>query len=209
MNDHDIDPEEARLNDYLDGELSEADARAFETVLAERADVREKLDATRALLAHARALPNERTPERDLWNGIQERLDADKARSSSIVPGPWMGVMLAAAAAVFLLTVPPLIFERAQTVDDSPPHVAAPAGPGEDYRDAKEALLAVLEERRGDIPQETLDTVTENLAIIETAVAEIELALADDPDNPALERLLAAAYHGELELLQRAVRATP
>jgi hypothetical protein len=74
----------------------------------------------------------------------------------------------------------------------------------EDFEKARAELLAALNSRRADLPQETRATVDENLEIIGVQIAAISEELARDPDNQRLARLLAEAYQREIELLQTA-----
>ena len=63
-----------RLDDYVDGSLSERDFQEVELHLHDCAECRKHERALRSLLAQAEALPAEMTPPRDLWPGIAERL---------------------------------------------------------------------------------------------------------------------------------------
>lgn len=74
----------------------------------------------------------------------------------------------------------------------------------EEFESARAELLAVLDARSANLPEEAQATVTENLGIIAVQIAAISEELSRDPDNQRLARLLAAAYQRELELLQRA-----
>ena len=74
----------------------------------------------------------------------------------------------------------------------------------EEFESARAELLAVLDARSADLPEEAQTTVTENLEIIAVQIAAISEELSRDPDNQRLARLLAAAYQRELELLQKA-----
>lgn len=74
----------------------------------------------------------------------------------------------------------------------------------EEFESARAELLQVLDARSDQLPQETRNTVNENLEIIEVQIAAISEELSRDPDNQRLARLLAAAYQRELELLQHA-----
>jgi hypothetical protein len=48
-----------------------------------------------------------------------------------------------------------------------------------------------------------LQNVEDNLKIIDDSVAEIQVALDQNPASPGLNRMLLAAYRREVELLQR------
>ncbi|GLC24230.1 zf-HC2 domain-containing protein [Roseisolibacter agri] len=103
-----------RLMDYLEGDLPAADRAAVEAHLAECGRCRALVADLRAITAGAAALPVLR-PERDLWAGIAERIEAPvvplqvrsttrraepAARATVAVTRRWM-----AAAAAALVTV--------------------------------------------------------------------------------------------------------
>ena len=71
--------------------------------------------------------------------------------------------------------------------------------------DAKAALLAELEASREALSPEAIATVEESLEIMEDAVLDVRVALADEPDNPQLERMLIATYKSQVEMLRQAV----
>lgn len=201
---------EHRMHDYLDGLLTEEERRDFEARLAEDANLRGEVDAMRVILDEARRLDAWIEPERNLWPAIQERI----AGGVVLFPGVntrRLGLILsyvAAAAAVVLFIAGWALMSRpAVSPKEAPMAEATEFQKAEqEYLAAKEALLAALEKHQGGLPRETLNSVMENLAIIEAAVSDIRLALADGPGDPYLERLLIATYKNELNLLQRVVQ---
>ena len=76
----------------------------------------------------------------------------------------------------------------------------------QDYIDATEMLLAAIEERRGQLPAETVDTLERNLAVIDEAIGEIRSTLDGIPEGPARERALTAMYKKKVDLLRRVSR---
>src|SRR5262249_4751400 len=98
-----------------------------------------------------------------------------------------------------------------------PAQGTAAAGPLEDaefkrvaaqYIDARDQLVALLEQRRNQIAPETLAVVEENLKGISSAVGQIQLALSKEPQSHQLERMLYTAYRSEVDLLRQAVQLT-
>jgi hypothetical protein len=73
-----------------------------------------------------------------------------------------------------------------------------------DFEAARAELLTILEARSASLPDGAQETVAENLEIIGAQISAISEELSQDPNNPQLARLLAAAYRRELDLLQRA-----
>ena len=164
------------------------------------------------LLARARALPQEAEPRRDLWSGIQNRIAAG---SEPAVPGPrpgWASVFprprLAAAfggalvAATALLTLWLATPPGLDPVRDAGA-IAARARAEHGVSEIRSGLLAILEQRRDELPAETVASLQESLGAIDRAIADVYVALEANPDNHALRYLLAEAYRREAALLEQ------
>ena len=213
------DTHEERMNDYVDGLLSADETAAFERALREDRALREEVEALRALRDAAAALPDAQMPERDLWPGIDRSI-----RERRVVPlrfGAWRGrtisTLVAVAAAVVVLIavlqlapLPSELNGNGLSVAQDDPELEALlaelAASEAQYLEAKRALEAGLAARRDGLAPETLAVLDENLAIIDGAVAEMRLALEEDPANHRLRRMLFAAYEQEMTLLGDAVR---
>ncbi len=65
---------QARLNDYVDGELSLEEQHKVDQHLQQCSDCREELTSLRSLQSEAAALPRGISPPHDLWAGIEERI---------------------------------------------------------------------------------------------------------------------------------------
>jgi hypothetical protein len=76
------------LNDYVDGVLSEADARQVEEALERDPDLLRAEQELRAIVSEAADLPRSIEPNRDLWPEIQERLTERAAHAPEPVPQP-------------------------------------------------------------------------------------------------------------------------
>lgn len=213
--------EQAReaIDDYIEGALSGADRQAFEAAMADHPSLRDDVEEARRLEEEIAALPRERAPERDLWPGIEDRIqhsgrliDFGRAHHRH-TKFPLTRYLIAAAAVALMVIGAPIMLNRSL---DTPPAPAPPpisADPelhraAAQYLDARQQLLDVLNERRDEIAPETLQVVDENLAVIASAVDDIETALAADQSNQQLEQMLHAAYRSEVRLLQQAVELT-
>jgi hypothetical protein len=168
--------------------------------------------AISALRERTRALPREAEPQRDLWLGIRNRIELQNAapperarvwRARVSVP-----VWAAGAATALLLAVSigtGVWFSRPPSLDD-PAAVRALADSLRD-RDGvsgtHQDLLALLDERRTQLPSEVVAAVEKNLAEIDRAIAEIHLAFEEHPNNGALQFLLAEAYRREADMLEQ------
>jgi hypothetical protein len=165
-----------------------------------------------ALRERARALPREAEPQRDLWLGIRNRIEMQNAapperrrvwRARVSVP-----VWAASAAAALLLAVSigtGVWFSRPPSLDD-PVAVRALADSLRDrdgMSETRQDLLALLDERRAQLPPEVVAAVEKNLAEIDRAIAEIHLAFEEHPNNAALQFLLAEAYRREADMLEQ------
>lgn len=210
-----------RLSDYVDGELTPAEHLDVERHLVACAGCRVVVDELRGVIARAASLADAR-PEANLWPAIAARIDAGAARASNVSPFT-RAVMrrfsftlpqLAAAALALMVLSGGLVwmarsgdpradFDPVSAQADRP--AVAPVSFTDPQYDAAVAdLEAVLAEERGHLDPETIRAVEENLAAIDTAIAQSRDALAADPANVYLNNHLAAARQRKLALLRRA-----
>jgi hypothetical protein len=178
----------------------------------ERPSDPEEQAAVDALLARARALPRHAEPERDLWMGVRNRIEMQRpgepARARLWRARLQVPVWAAGAVAALLVATTigtSLWLGRAPSLDD-PAAVRALADSLRD-RDGmsgmRRDLLALLDERREQLPPEVVAAVETNLGEIDRAIAKIHLAFEEHPDNSALQFLLAEAYRREAEMLEQ------
>jgi hypothetical protein len=199
------------LDDYVDGTLAEGQFQEVELHLASCEACRKAERGLRRLLAEAAALPREKSPQRDLWPGIRAQIGSRAAF------GSWLPLAVAAA---LVLAVAGGYFLRGGPGAPSPARPAEPiarpvsvasstlADAEDDYDRASAALLAALHERRDSFSPETIASVEKNLAVIDTALAEVREALRRDPENPELTRMLAATHRKKVDVLRRVVKLT-
>lgn len=117
-------------------------------------------------------LPRRRTPERDLWPGIQSRLRPRRARR------PWLPLALAASLVAGLAVVFTLGLRD----------VASPAAVG----DVAAAPRMLSDDSRA--------IVQANLSMVEHAERELRQALKQAPESTTLRSLLQSAEHRQREL---------
>jgi hypothetical protein len=172
----------------------------------------EERAANDALVARARALPREAEPERDLWMGIRNRIELARAPEPAR-PRVWhtrVSVPVWGASTAALLVIATSIgtglwLSRPPSLDDP----AAVRELADSLRDrdgmsgTRQNLLALLGERRDQLPPEVVAAVEKNLAEIDRAIAEIHLAFEEHPNNAALQFLLAEAYRREADMLEQ------
>jgi hypothetical protein len=209
-----------QLDDYLDGVLGDADRAALEARLAGDVELRDELAALKQLRSQVDALPRRVDPDRDLWPAIVSRLDATRRgtidfgsyRRRQRVP---IARYLVAAAALVLFAISAPVWINPPPDDGKPPASAEVpvlandpefARVTEQYVAARDELLTLLEQRKDDIAPETYAVIKDNLSVISSAVSEIEVAIAAEPESVKLERMLHAAYRSEVDLLRQAVQ---
>jgi hypothetical protein len=161
----------------------------------------ERIDAALA------SLPRELQPARDLWPGVESRLEPRGRR------GMWAWQ---AAAALALVAVSSLITASLVRRAEAPvASASAPAsraavmpaafGPSyslnAEYDKARGQLAADLEQRLAGMPPSARHKLEANLAEMQRAAAEINAALARQPGDPLLEELLLNTYQDELGVL--------
>lgn len=166
------------------------------------------------LMARAARLPTSVTPDRDLWPGIEAGIRAPVPSKGSTWNSIW-----AQAAAVILLVgassaltytvvkegrneitpvsadVPQLVFEPVSGSFGSRYNL------GPDYQDVRRDLAANLESELARMEPETRSAIVENIENIKQAIKDINLALAEEPDNVLLQKLLMSTYQEELSLM--------
>ena len=160
------------------------------------------------LLQAARELNTEPSPQRDLWPGIAQAMQAPQR--SLWTP------MLAQAAAVVLLVggssavtyiavkqpqpqvmqiAPELTFEQAS--------FGTGYELGDEFVKARNVLIAELDVELKRLAPTPRAEVAANIALIQDAIYEINAALEEDPNNTLLQQQLLSAYREELTLLRR------
>lgn len=160
------------------------------------------------LMQAASQLATEIAPERDLWPGIAEGIEAPPQRrwSPMFAQAAAVAMLMAASAGItWYMTkgenvatpevVPAdMIFERASFGNRN-------LGPS--FQDARDSLVAELEFELAKLSDEDRATIETNLTLIHTAINEMNEALEEEPDNVFLQERLLRTYREELVLLRR------
>ena len=160
------------------------------------------------LLGAAGQLSTEISPDRDLWPGIAEAIARPK-RSR------WTPMLAQAAAVVLLIGASSGVTwlamkDQQQVVEVAAPQlVVQPASFGAryalgvEYQQAYGDVAARLDEELAQLSPEARAEVELNLSIIRGAIAQINEALEEEPDNALLQDLLLKTYREELALMQQ------
>jgi hypothetical protein len=169
------------------------------------------------VMARAARLATDVKPERDLWPGIEQAISAPVVHRRSM----WNTVWAQAAAIVLLvggssgLTYLAMTGETGITEPDSfgPPTslvfepVSGSFGSqyylGPDYIDARRVVSSNFDEHLQDLSPEARQEVLANIETIRNAIEEINIALAEDPDNVLLQELLIETYRDELDVMKK------
>lgn len=183
----------------------------------------------RDLMNQVAALPRSIEPPPDAWKNIRSAIEAEKrgARSgTSSRPAFWQRPIFLAAAALILVAgssaVTAIALLRPSRASGSATAVTTNktgaqyavngSGPASlaqftvvesDYLRAVNDLSATLESERGSLSPETVAKLRESIKIIDAAILEARNALAADPSNTTLIKILANSYEQKVDLLKR------
>ena len=216
------DPWTARLSDYLDGELSDAERGALERHLDACPGCAAALAELARIVERARTLPARR-PTTDLWRGIAARIAEPTPAAHPGVGGRarrWtfslpqlaaagLAIAVASGGGVGLWLAGSTAPASAHLAGPAQPVVSAPveltAGLGDAKYDAAVAdLERVLAAGRGTLDTSTVRIIEQNLALIDRAIADARRALAADPGNAYLNAHLARTMRRKIDLLREA-----
>ena len=167
------------------------------------------------LMAAAADLATEVKPGRDLWPGIEQAITKPARPAHSVWNTVW-----AQAAAVLLLVGGSSGLTYLAVTDDAYLTTPVAGGPtlvfesvsgsfgsqynlGPDYLDAQRDLAGRVDDELAHLIPEVREAVVTNIKAIRTAIAEINVALAEDPDNVLLQELLLSTYREELTLMKQ------
>ena len=197
------------FDDYIDETLHADVSDALELHLLTCGRCAGMLRQLQGISRDATELADTIEPDSDLWPEIKIRLGAPavdlgsgRRHATRISP---LGYALATAA-VIAIVIGAGVIRNVQSPTTTIPAPVEVSEAEREYQKAKSELLIALDARAESLAPETLATVRENLVIIESALADIQYALSENPDDPVLEQMLYAAYQYEVNLLHLAVR---
>jgi anti-sigma factor RsiW len=209
-----------RLDEYVDGDLTEAEFQEMELHLDGCAPCRAEERQLRALIAQAAALPEEIQPAADLWPDLAARLRGPEGLR--LVPrtglARWMGPMSVAAAAAVVVALSAALWTRGSMpagVPGATPAVVRPVALGasselldseREYARATADLMAAIEAQKESLAPETRAVLDANLKTIDDALAQVRAALIKDPGNSQLAHLLTSTHQKKVDALKRVVR---
>jgi anti-sigma factor RsiW len=159
----------------------------------------------------------------DLWPGIRNRIDQNKLVPLPVSPDGRSAshtrrrvAWLVAAAAAVALILAGFVRSRGETwsgiatlslPDSTMSLVAIVDSTHAEEREAQE-LLNKIELQRALLRPEARASLDRDLRVVDVAISELKDAIARDPNNPALRRLLASSYRQKIDLLKRVGNAS-
>jgi hypothetical protein len=167
----------------------------------------------RELMSRVREAPTPTPSGADLWPEIRSRIEREKIiqlpATDAAKPARraartlfWVGGGLAAAL-LLVLALPQARRVGKTRVAANPVELQLVADSARAYEREATILLNELELRRAMIRPQQRTSLDRDLRVIDDAILELKQAIARDPNNPALRRLLAASYKQKIDLLKR------
>jgi hypothetical protein len=218
------DPWTERLSEYLDGDLRPDEREILALHLRECSECAATLADLRRIAGRARAL-TDRDPAADLWPGIAARIGVTTPSAGTpVVPltrrtgRRWsftLPELVAAGITLMVLSGGAVLMARpgaaplAVAPAPTPPAAVVSMTASQrsrrgGYDDAVSDLERVLAQGRGRLDTATVRVIERNLAVIDTAIAQAQRALAADSGNVYLNSHLAATRRRKLEVLRQA-----
>jgi len=221
-----------RLNDLLDGLLPEEEAASVRAHLDSCGACSRDHQRLAELLRDLHDLPDRATPPHDLWPGIEERMirgaEAGTGGGAQVLAFPAtfgarrtrsVSLPAAAAAAIALSALSagtvwwamagarPAVREVVAPVAEASASGSTAllvASGSAEYEEAVARLADLIDQGRGVLAPETVETLDASLETVEQALAEVREALAADPSSEILARMLVSHQQAKLRLLRRA-----
>jgi anti-sigma factor RsiW len=189
-----------------DESLGTADRPRVEAHLRTCAECAADIKRLRALLALAKAEPV--ATFGDQWPAIRARIDGKK--SASLGGHTYIGwggrLVVTGLVAAGLLAAVLLGRTRSTAGPSSEPFDTLALGAAADsarmYDEQAKALLAQLELSRAMLRPEAVRAIDRDLAVVDSAITEVRVALAKDPRNAQLERMLAESLRHKVDILR-------
>ena len=206
-----------QLDEYIAGELAAERHAAIAHHIAGCNDCRSQLALRHALATRTRALPRELQPQRELWPGIAEQIRNKNIHPLHRATPAWKRQWMAWGAAACLAVVAiggavwgiPGLGNGSTPTTIAPPmigenltHLSITTGGNHQYQQVRQQLQQTLHLRKEDLSPETVLVIEKNMVVIDEAVAEINKALSEDPENPNLKLMLVATQKQAADLLE-------
>jgi hypothetical protein len=157
-------------------------------------------------------------PARDLWSGIQSRLEQAPVKKASGITFTLPQLAMAATLLIAVASGLTWMVARPNVPESNEPVIQAYGVPEEEtggriqqanfadahFNAAVSDLEQILRDERDRLDPRTVLIIERNLQAIDAAITEARMALNDDPANPYLNSHLADARRRKLDLLRHA-----
>ncbi len=209
---------EENLNDFLDDLLDDEGQAETREHLAACPSCRTTHQELQRLALQAGDLSHTMAPASDLWPDLRRRIEAEKRFAPRSMPrwGLAMAAGLLMAGVIIgtmagrglpgggsLPPVPSGFTNGADTVAAANDPLAGLRAAEADFQNATKALLAAMEQNRGNLPAGAAGTVDANLELIRAAIDQVWVALEADPDNAENAYRLVDLYRTQIRMLER------
>jgi anti-sigma factor RsiW len=206
----------------VDGTLGAERTRELEAHLADCDACATDVSRLRNIMKRYQDASKPETAVDELWPSIRSRIEQDKVVPLGAAPPVahrrWLtvrhAVAIVALAAAAMLTIVlvrpsrriPVEPTTAEVSDTSALRLVADSV--KSYEDEARVLLNRLEVQRAMLRPDAAASIDRDLKVIDSAIAELQEAIRNDPRNAALRHLLAASYRQKIDLLKRASNAS-
>lgn len=214
---------EAERHAFAEGSLSSEQLPPLEAHVRACAACAGDVERIKTLMTRIHDAPGLSTPASlgTLWPSIRTRIEASKVvplsanavRLEGRGTPPRIGLAMAGVAALLIVaaalgirTTTRRSTPIAQTGDTT--SLIAVADSAHAYEEEAQTLLNQLELRRSMLRPEAVVQIDHDLQVVDSAIAELKEAIARDPNNPALRRLLASSYRQKVDVLKRVGNAS-
>ena len=206
---------EAERHDVADGTMAPDQRADVSAHLEECEKCANDVARVKTLMTRLREAPTPAHSGADLWPEIRSRIEREKiiqlpaaetSRAQRRSTERWLLIVAGVAAALLLIIALPQALQRGKAF---PPTAAMTAelqlvaDSARAYEREATILLNELELRRAMLRPQQRATLDRDLKILDDAILELKEAIARDPNNPALRRLLASSYKQKVDLLKR------
>ncbi len=157
-----------------------------------------KSDNTNKLDEQLKTLPEEITPNRDLWQGVELAITSEPpaAKSNNKYINKYVAIAASLLVPVGLIGI---LMMGGQSPADLPGSQSGLAAQlSGQYERQKASLLVTYSDQEA-----VTDNWQSQLAELETAADAIKAALENDPNNRALLRMLQSVYQQQIDLIER------
>ena len=165
-----------------------------------------KLLSEQDLQKNVAELPDEMTPQRDLWAGIeraiqtkqQDQPSIDSPKKAAFIPTAWAASLVAAVLVTWVSFSPQLLDKSVNVAQQDNSSLNLVIAMQENFKQTKQTMLVSFGQPKvSELPQE----IQEELIKLSSAQATIVKALIEDPSNNDLLNLLRWTQKQELDLL--------